>query len=51
MAQLNYDVYNTIYKSTFTEWQEAVSTYGSDSDEAKELYNNLQDALSKRNFA
>ena len=51
MAQLNYDVYNTIYKSTFTEWQEAVSIYGESSDEAKILYKNLQDALSQRNFA
>lgn len=51
MAQLNYDVYNTIYKSTFTEWQEAVSLYGENSDEAKQLYHNLQDALSRRNFA
>lgn len=51
MAQLNYDVYNTMYKNTFSDWQDAVSVYGEQSDEAKELYNNLQDILSKRNFA
>lgn len=51
MAQLNYDIYNTIYKSTFTEWQEAVSIYGETSDEAKAIYKSLQDALSHRNFA
>jgi hypothetical protein len=34
MAHLNYDVYNSIYKSTFTDWQEAVSVYGETSNEA-----------------
>ena len=34
MAHLNYDVYNTMYKNTFKEWQEAVSVYGEQSNEA-----------------
>lgn len=51
MAQLNYDVYNTTYRTTFNEWQEAVTVYGEKSNEAKQLYDQLQDALSKRNFA
>ena len=51
MAQLNYDVYNTTYRTTFNEWQEAVTVYGEKSNEAKQLYEQLQDALSKRNFA
>jgi len=40
-----------MYKNTFSDWQDAVSVYGEQSDQAKELYNNLQDILSKRNFA
>lgn len=51
MAHLNYDVYNTMYKNTFTEWQEAVSVYGEHSNEAEHIYEQLQDVLSKRNFA
>lgn len=51
MAHLNYDVYNTMYKNTFNEWQETVSVYGESSNEAKELYNSLQDIISKRNYA
>ena len=51
MAHLNYDVYNTMYKTSFTEWQEAVSVYGETSNEAQEIYKDLQDVLNKRNFA
>ena len=51
MAHLNYDVYNTMYKNTFTEWQETVSVYGEQSNEAAQIYKQLQDILSKRNFA
>lgn len=51
MAHLNYDVYNTMYKSSFTEWQEAVSVYGETSNEAQQIYKDLQDVLNKRNFA
>ena len=51
MAHLNYDVYNTMYKSTFTEWQEAVSVYGEHSNEANAIYKELTDILNKRNFA
>lgn len=51
MAHLNYDVYNSIYKSTFTDWQEAVSVYGETSNEAQSIYKELQNILNKRNFA
>ena len=51
MAHLNYDVYNTMYKNTFKEWQEAVSVYGEQSNEALQIYEQVQDILSKRNFA
>jgi hypothetical protein len=51
MAHLNYDVYNTMYKSTFTEWQEAVKVYGETSIETLNIYKKLNDILSKRNFA
>ena len=51
MAHLNYDVYNTIYKSTFTEWQEAVAVFGETSNEAQTIYKELEDVLNKRNFA
>jgi hypothetical protein len=51
MAHLNYDIYNTMYKSTFTEWQEAVSVYGEQSNEAQNIYKELNSILNKRNFA
>lgn len=51
MAHLNYDVYNTMYKNTFKEWQETVSVYGEQSNEALQIYEQLQDILSKRDFA
>lgn len=51
MAHLNYDVYNTMYKSTFQDWQDTVSVYGETSNEAKEIYNQLSDILAKRNYA
>ena len=51
MAHLNYDVYNTMYKSTFQDWQDAVSVYGETSQEATEIKKELSDILNKRNFA
>lgn len=51
MAHLNYDVYNSLYKQQFNDWQEAVSVYGQNADETKEIYNNLQNTLNKRNLA
>ena len=51
MAHLNYDVYNAMYKSSFTEWQEAVSVYGEQSTEAQNIYKELNNILNKRNFA
>lgn len=51
MAHLNYDVYNTMYKSTFNEWQEAVSVYGEQANETQSIYKELTEILNKRNFA
>lgn len=51
MAKLNYDVYNTLYKNTFNEWQNIVSINGENSSEAKQIYSQLQDIIGKRDYA